>query len=120
MSRFTDMAVWCGPDGAANAFPLATPEERQALATMLSMEELHHAHGEPWVATAHDLAVLKEGLDALRTAAVQPWGTGAPRSRDGVATAELAGATMRAWCAAMVLYLSGALDTMDLPCGGSR
>ena len=51
---------------------------------------------------------------------MQPWGTGDPRSRDGVTTAELSGTAMRAVCAAMVLYLSGALDTMDLPCGGDR
>ena len=117
MSRYTDV---CAEHNGEAAMLLATEDERRALSAMLAMQGLHHANREPWVATAPDLAVLKEGLDALRTAAMQPWGTGDPRSRDGVTTAELSGTAMRAVCAAMVLYLSGALDTMDLPCGGDR
>ena len=118
MSRFIDACCEGQEDGV---FLMATPQERQALMTMLSMQDLPHArYGAAWTATKDDLAVLKEGLDALRIAALQPWGTGSCRDSRGVDTAELNRKTMRAYCAAMVLYLSGALDTMTLPYRGEK
>ena len=65
-------------------------------------------------ATQADVDAMKDGLDTIRTALVQPVGT-SRASKDGGATeAEYDGAVIRVLGAAMVLYLSGALDTLCL------
>ena len=65
-------------------------------------------------ATSADVDALKDGLDTIRTAMVQPVGTSRAAHDGGVTEAEYDGAVMRVIAAAMVLYLSGALDTLCL------
>lgn len=65
-------------------------------------------------ATQADVDALKDGLDTIRTALVQPVGTSRASKDGGVTEAEYDGAVIRVLGAAMVLYLSGALDTLCL------
>lgn len=62
-------------------------------------------------ATEADVQAMKDGLDTIRTAIVQPVGTARGA---GVTEAEYDGAVTRVVGAAMVLYLSGALDELCL------
>lgn len=75
--------------------------QQQTLSAMLTFA------GWQGCASREDVDALKDGLDTIRTALVQPVGTA---RGGGVTEAEYDGAVMRVIGAAMALYLSGELD----------
>lgn len=79
--------------------------QQQTLSAMVSFA------GWQGGATKADVDAMKDGLDTIRTACVQPMGTA---RGSGVTEAEYDGAVMRVVAAAMVLYLSGELDKLCL------
>ena len=65
--------------------------------------------------TSHDKAAMIEGLDVIRTAMVQPVGTAAAgRVKGAVSGPEWDRAVMQVLASAMVMWLSGALDRVEV------
>ena len=65
--------------------------------------------------TESDREMLVDGLDILRVVMVQPVGpAGAQRVRGAVSRGEMDRAIMQVVCAAMMLWLSGKLDLVEV------
>lgn len=86
-------------------------QEYQTLGMMLTFDEAGRERGF----TEADRRAMAEGLDTIRTAMVQPVGTAAAsRVQGAVSDAEFCHAVMRVVLAAMRLWLSGKLETMEV------
>lgn len=65
--------------------------------------------------TEHDRKAMEEGLDVLRTAMCQPVGLSASQRVEGaVSEAEFDRAVMQVLASAMVMWLSGTLDEVEV------
>ena len=67
--------------------------------------------------TEHDRESMKESLNVIRTAIIQPVGTTAAakqRNAECVIDAEFDMAAINVICSAMVMWLSGALDKVEV------
>lgn len=92
----------------------AMSREDQIMATMLTLDSMA---GRSRGFTESDRQAMAEGLDAIRTAMAQPFGTerqDADPRPGGVSTAEYEHAKMRVVLAAMRLWLSGRLISMEV------